>query len=211
MRLSPFRFPTHTYNGPAGCDPTTAGGYFYGFGPISWESVTVNAWKALSALAVLVWLFAAGPVLFRSRVLAAALHRSCWYYPSCEIGIPVLTPFRSRTLERIADASRRAASGGRCLPEWSRRMCEFVTQRPLPAQSWCLVDWWRSAGDLLLADRLGSAQEVALVYRLYSRELAKRGRNGCLFATVRLRRAGGTWKVSGYGVEPASQDVRCGP
>lgn len=36
---------TNTYNGAAGCDPTTAGGYFYGFGPISWEPVTANAWK----------------------------------------------------------------------------------------------------------------------------------------------------------------------
>jgi len=34
-----------TYNGAPGCDPRTAGGHFYGFGPISWEDVTAAAWK----------------------------------------------------------------------------------------------------------------------------------------------------------------------
>jgi hypothetical protein len=32
----------NTYNGKQGCDPRTAGGYFYGFGPISWEAVTAE-------------------------------------------------------------------------------------------------------------------------------------------------------------------------
>jgi hypothetical protein len=37
---------TGTYNGAAGCDPRTAGGYDYGFGTITWEAVTFNAWKS---------------------------------------------------------------------------------------------------------------------------------------------------------------------
>ena len=35
---------TNTYNGVAGCDPRTAGGYFYGVGPIQWESITAQWW-----------------------------------------------------------------------------------------------------------------------------------------------------------------------
>ncbi len=34
----------HTYNGAAGCDGLSGGGFWYGVGPISWENVTANAW-----------------------------------------------------------------------------------------------------------------------------------------------------------------------
>jgi hypothetical protein len=36
---------TSTYNGAAGCDPRTAGGWNYGFGAVSWEALTADAWK----------------------------------------------------------------------------------------------------------------------------------------------------------------------
>jgi hypothetical protein len=38
---------TNTYNGALGCDPVGGGSgpWNYGFGPISWESATANAWK----------------------------------------------------------------------------------------------------------------------------------------------------------------------
>ena len=38
---------TGTYNGAPGCDPRTAGAYYYGFAGIMWESVTFNAWKSV--------------------------------------------------------------------------------------------------------------------------------------------------------------------
>jgi hypothetical protein len=39
----------NTYSGAVGCDPRTAGRWHYGFGPISWEPVTADAWqKALA-------------------------------------------------------------------------------------------------------------------------------------------------------------------
>lgn len=159
---------------------------------------------ALSALAVLVWLFASGPILFRSQLLAAAEDRACPEDPG--VGVPVFNPFRSRSAERVADAFLRAASHAVCLPDLNGRVCRFLSQHPLPpAESWRLVDRWTSAGDMLLEDRWGSAQHIVLVYRLYFQGLAKHKRNGCLLATVELHRDGGTWKVSGYGVEPAIQ------
>jgi hypothetical protein len=38
---------TNTYNGAPGCDPRTAGGYFYGSGSVSWEAVTADAWMRM--------------------------------------------------------------------------------------------------------------------------------------------------------------------
>ncbi len=142
----------------------------------------------LSALAVLVWWLASRPVLFHSRLLATAEDRACGDYSNGETGVPVLNPFRSRAPERAADALLRAVSKGQCLPDWNERTCRFVTQHPLPFQSWRPVDRYDSGG------------YVMVIYGLYSQEQAKRGRNGCWAFSVQLQRTGASWKVSRFGL-----------
>lgn len=143
---------------------------------------------ALCALAVLAWLLASKPVLFRSRLLATAADRSCRDYAGDEVRIAVLNPFRSRSPERVANAFLRAVSKAQCSPDWNERTCKFVEQHPVPAQSW------------RLADRYDSDEYVMLIYWLDLRVPAKPARSACWPFSVQLRRTGATWKVSGFGM-----------
>jgi hypothetical protein len=135
------------------------------------------------ALVVLVWEFASKPVLLHTHILAGADDKLCGSYN--EPGTAIMNPFRSRLPERIADVFLRAALNARCLPGLSEGLCQFVTQHPLPASQWRLVNRW------------DSAKEIKLFYRLNSQELARR--NGCMMAHVDLEQTGATWTVCGYG------------
>jgi len=144
----------------------------------------------LCALAIVAWRLASKPVLFHSRILATADDRSCGEYNQEGTGIPILNPLRSRSPERAAEVFLRAASKARCLSGWDERLCAFITRHPIPASAWRLVNRW------------DSGKESVLFYRLESQELAKRKRNGCLIAHVKLQRTDTTWKITGYGVTP---------
>ena len=129
---------------------------------------------ALCALAVLVWMLGSRPVLL-------------------EVGTETtfLNPLRSRAPERIADAFLRAASKAGCSANVTEDLCRFVTKRALPATEWRLVN------------RLDSAKNIKLFYRLRGEWDKRADGNGCLIAQVHLERIGITWKLSGYGVSPA--------
>jgi hypothetical protein len=142
----------------------------------------------LCALAGLIWGFASKPVLLHTHLLTKADYQSCGAYNEQGTGITVLNPFRSRIPERTADVFLRAASSGKCVPNLSEAHCKFVTERPLPATEWRLVNRW------------DSAKGVKLFYRL-SGEWQKRGKNnGCVIAEVDLEFTGANWRVSGHGV-----------
>ena len=142
----------------------------------------------VSALAVLVWWLASGPVLFHSRLLATPEDRLCADYTNGEAGIPILNPFRSRAPERATDAFLRAFFSKKCLPAWNERMCEFVAQYPFHVQSWRPVD------------RYDSGMYVMVIYGLYSQEQAREGRNGCWLFSVQAKRTGAKWEISHFGM-----------
>ena len=140
---------------------------------------------SLGVLAALLWALASGPVLFRSRTLATAEHRSCWEYDGT--GLLILNPFRSRAAERLADQFLRAASNAKCLPGWSEWECRAVVRHPMPAIAWRLVN------------RLDSPRGTTLFYALEPRDAARRSAHRRWVATIELRHSGGSWKIFGFG------------
>jgi len=129
---------------------------------------------ALSALAILVWGLTSKPVLL-------------------EVGteVSILNPLRSRAPERVADVFLRAASNAKCTPDLDKKFCKFVTERPLRATGWRLVNRW------------DSARGVELFYRLTGGEKPANNKE-CLIGYVHLNRTGATWRVTGYGVGPGA-------
>jgi hypothetical protein len=153
----------------------------------------------LGAAAVLMWAVASKPVLLHTHILARTDDQSCGTYNQEGTGTAMWNPFRSRLPERTGDIFLRAVSKAECSPGLSAGLCRFVTERPLPASEWWLVNRveWNSGRDIRLFYRLrGVSQEIVRKY------------NGCAIAHVDLARSGATWRVSGYGVTPGPYNGR---
>lgn len=133
-------------------------------------------------LVVLGWSVIAGPVLLHTRVFAEN-DQWCGVFTEQVTGFTVLNPLRSRVPERAAEAFLRAASQGKCLPEWNERTCNYiVTKRPVRAREWRLVYRFD----------FNSGQSSDLLYEQLHPTPAS-----CRPIVVSLKQVGGVWTFAG--------------
>lgn len=151
----------------------------------------VSGVLSLCVAAALLCVLVSKPVLLHTHALSTQDTEACGDYNKEATGITVLSPFRSRVQERLAETFLRRASSGECSPDTTEELCAFVRGgHSVPTSDWRLVNRQDKPGSVTLLYRLtGSSQEFMT-------------HNGCMVARVSLQRTDNLWKVVGYGVTP---------